>query len=120
MIMWSLLKNWKLLLGVIGIAAMGLFVFDYQRVHSNAEELETSLKDAEKQKESLQNQVSLVKMEYEALEKSLDNYQRSLDAAQESHEVLQTQLEKEAKNDEELEQCLGRTLSPELLNSLSK
>ncbi len=118
--MWSLLKNWKLLLGVVGIAAIGLFVFDYQRVHSNAEELEASLKESAQQQERLQEQVGLVRMEYKSLEKSLDNYQRSLNAAQESHEILQTQLEKEAKNDEKLEQCLSTTLSPELLNSLSK
>lgn len=120
--MWGLLlkglKSWKLILGGVGVIAIGLFSIHYLDLKNTKENLGNLVEQQERELQNLEQQNEQRIEEYNALENSLSQYQKSLKEQEQQNRKLSSKLRNAGDNDEKLKECLGTSLPDDILDRL--
>lgn len=120
--MWGSLlgvfKNWKLILGGIGVISVGLFAYHYFDIKGDNTNLENTVQQQERELQNLEEQNKQQLKEYNVLQDSLARYQESLQVQKKQNDQLEQQLNSAGDNDEKLQECLGTSLPDDILDRL--
>jgi len=116
----SILKNWKVIVGAVGIGLAALLIFNYFNTVSDNKKLEMELQQKEVLISQLEEQNERRIAEYELLEDSLVGYQESLSEQQKRNTDLKKALSNAGDNNGQLKECLDTKLPSDLLERLSK